>query len=101
MRPNPLAPWELTATCGKAGPPHPWAASICHVPAALPRCGKYLDGRPYVIGRWPDASANCCRIDKLRVYYEEDKGSVLTVSIRAVGVKERSQIRIGGEVVIL
>lgn len=41
------------------------------------------------------------RVDKLRVYYDVDVEQTCTVYIRAVGVKERNQVRIGREVIEL
>ncbi len=39
------------------------------------------------------------RIDTLRVYYDVDEEDEPLVSIRAIGIKERSQILIMGEVI--
>ncbi len=41
------------------------------------------------------------RIDDLRVYYEVEEEPVPTVFIRAIGIKERNTVRIGGEIIKL
>jgi len=41
------------------------------------------------------------RIGDLRVYYDVEEDPVLTVLIRAIGIKEGNTVRIGGEVVEL
>jgi mRNA-degrading endonuclease RelE of RelBE toxin-antitoxin system len=41
------------------------------------------------------------RIGNLRVYYDVEAEPEATVHVRAIGVKERNQVRIGGEVVDL
>ena len=41
------------------------------------------------------------RIGDLRVYYDVDEVPIPIVSVRAVGIKERNQIRIGKEVIKL
>lgn len=41
------------------------------------------------------------RIGNLRVYYDVEEEPEALVYIRAVGIKERNQVRIGGEVIEL
>jgi len=41
------------------------------------------------------------RIGALRVYYDVEAEPELVVLIRAVGLKERNRVRIGGEVIDL
>lgn len=41
------------------------------------------------------------RIDDLRVYYEVEEKPIPTVFIRAIGIKERNTVRIGGEIIKL
>ncbi len=41
------------------------------------------------------------RVGKLRVYHDVNEEQAFTVFIRAVGIKERHQIRIGREVIEL
>jgi mRNA-degrading endonuclease RelE of RelBE toxin-antitoxin system len=47
--------------------------------------------RPNPIAPWE------LRIDELRVYYEVNDESPPTVTILAIGIKERNRVRIGGE----
>lgn len=39
------------------------------------------------------------RVGKLRVYCDLDEEQASTLFVRAVGIKERHQLRIGGEVI--
>ncbi|MBH8573416.1 type II toxin-antitoxin system RelE/ParE family toxin [Nostocaceae cyanobacterium CENA369] len=50
--------------------------------------------RPNLVAVWE------LRIDSFRVYYDVDEEESI-VDIRAVGIKEGNQIRIGGEIVEL
>lgn len=47
--------------------------------------------RPNPVAPWE------LRIGNLRVYYEVIEGDEPTVAVLAVGIKERDQVRIGGE----
>ena len=51
--------------------------------------------RPNPVAPWE------LRIDPLRGYYDVQVEPEQIVKIRAVGIKERNQIRIGGEVIEL
>lgn len=63
---------------------------LAHQPTVETRNRKLL--RPNPIATWE------LRIGSLRVYYTVVDEPELLVSIQAVGVKERNQIRIGGKV---
>ncbi len=64
-------------------------AHLAHQPAVQTRNRKRL--RPNVLATWE------LRVGNLRVYYEVIEGTARTVVVRAVGVKEREQVRIGGQ----
>jgi mRNA-degrading endonuclease RelE of RelBE toxin-antitoxin system len=51
--------------------------------------------RPNPVAPWE------LRIGTLRVYYDTEEDPEPVVHIRAVGIKERHQVRIGGEVIEL
>jgi hypothetical protein len=51
--------------------------------------------RPNPVAPWE------LRIDPLRVYYDVEEEPEQVVKIRAVGIKERHRVRIGGEVIEL
>ena len=51
--------------------------------------------RPNPVAPWE------LRIGDLRVYYEVKREPKPTVTILAVGIKERNQVRIGGEIIKL
>jgi mRNA-degrading endonuclease RelE of RelBE toxin-antitoxin system len=51
--------------------------------------------RPNPIAPWE------LRIDPLRVYYDVQTEPEQVVKIRAIGIKERNRLRIGGEVIEL
>ena len=66
---------------------------LTHRPAVETRRRKPM--RPNLIAPWE------LRIDALRVYYDVEEEPEPVAYIRAVGIKERSQVRIGGEVIRL
>jgi hypothetical protein len=39
------------------------------------------------------------RFDNLRVYYDVEEAAEKIVKVRAIGIKTRTQVRIGGEVI--
>ena len=51
--------------------------------------------RPNPVAPWE------LRIDNLRVYYDVEEAPEKIVKVRAVGIKTRNRVRIGGEVVDL
>lgn len=51
--------------------------------------------RPNPVAPWE------LRIDSLRVYYDVEEEPEQVVKVRAVGIKIRNQVRIGGEVIEL
>lgn len=51
--------------------------------------------RPNSVAPWE------LRIDRLRVYYDVQEQPQQVVKVRAVGIKDRNQVRIGGEVIEL
>lgn len=63
-------------------------AQLADQPAVQTRNRKRM--RPNVLATWE------LRVGNLRVYYEVIEGAPPTVVVRAVGVKERKQVRIGG-----
>ncbi|TEU16232.1 MAG: type II toxin-antitoxin system RelE/ParE family toxin [Anaerolineales bacterium] len=64
-----------------------------HQPTVETRNRKPM--RPNPLAPWE------LRIGNLRVYYDVENDPEPTVFIRAVGIKERNQVRIGGEVIEL
>ena len=68
-------------------------AQLSHEPTVETRNRKPM--RPNPLAPWE------LRVGKLRVYYDVDAEQTRTVYIRAVGVKERNQVRIGREVIEL
>jgi mRNA-degrading endonuclease RelE of RelBE toxin-antitoxin system len=66
---------------------------LMHEPTAETKNRKPM--RPNPIAPWE------LRIDPLRVYYDVQTDPERVVKIRAVGIKERNQVRIGGEVIEL
>ncbi len=66
---------------------------LLHEPTVETRNRKPM--RPNPLAPWE------LRIGNLRVYYEVEEETDPTVCIRAVGVKERNRVRIGGEVIEL
>ncbi|GFP31905.1 mRNA interferase RelE/StbE [Candidatus Hakubella thermalkaliphila] len=66
---------------------------LLHEPTVETRNRKPM--RPNPLAPWE------LRIGNLRVYYEVEGETDPTVSVRAVGVKERNRVRIGGEVIEL
>ena len=51
--------------------------------------------RPNPVAPWE------LRIDRLRVYYDVQEEPEQVVKVRAVGIKNRNEVRIGGEVIEL
>jgi mRNA-degrading endonuclease RelE of RelBE toxin-antitoxin system len=51
--------------------------------------------RPYPVAPWE------LRVGNLRIYYDIEEQPEAVVLIRAIGVKDRNRVRIGGEVVEL
>jgi mRNA-degrading endonuclease RelE of RelBE toxin-antitoxin system len=51
--------------------------------------------RPNPVAPWE------LRIDNLRVYYDVEEAPEKVVKVRAVGIKVRNELRIGGEVIKL
>jgi mRNA-degrading endonuclease RelE of RelBE toxin-antitoxin system len=66
---------------------------LMHEPTAETKNRKPM--RPNPVAPWE------LRIDPLRVYYDVEVEPEQTVKIRAVGIKERNRVRIGGEVIDL
>ena len=66
---------------------------LCHEPTRETRNRKPM--RPNPLAPWE------LRIGNLRVYYEVEEAPERLVLIRAVGIKERERIWIGGEEVTL
>lgn len=66
---------------------------LSHEPAVETRNRKPM--RPNPLAPWE------LRVGKLRVYYDVDDEQAFTVFVRAVGIKERNQVRIGREVIEL
>jgi mRNA-degrading endonuclease RelE of RelBE toxin-antitoxin system len=66
---------------------------LAHAPTAETRNRKPM--RPNAIAPWE------LRVDRLRVYYDVQEEPERTVKIRAIGIKERNQVRIGDEVIEL
>jgi mRNA-degrading endonuclease RelE of RelBE toxin-antitoxin system len=66
---------------------------LMHQPTVETRNRKPL--RPNPVAPWE------LRIGNLRVYYDVEEDPELVVFIRAVGIKERNQVRIGREVIEL
>ena len=66
---------------------------LMYQPAVTTRNRKLM--RPNPIAPWE------LRIDNLRVYYDVEEEPEQFVYVLAVGVKERNQVRIGGEIVDL
>lgn len=62
---------------------------LAHEPTVETRKRKPM--RPNPLAPWE------LRIGDLRVYYDVEEGPPAVVYIRAVGVKERNRVRIGGE----
>jgi mRNA-degrading endonuclease RelE of RelBE toxin-antitoxin system len=65
------------------------AIQLGHEPTATTRNRKRL--RPNRLAPW------VLRIGRLRVYYEVKERPEKLVTVRAVGVKDRNRLRIGGE----
>lgn len=66
---------------------------LTHQPTVETRHRKPM--RPNPLAPWE------LRIGALRVYYDVEAELELVVLIRAVGLKERNRVRIGGEVIDL
>ena len=66
---------------------------LAHEPTAETRNRKPL--RPNPIAPWE------LRIGDLRVYYDVEAAPEPIVHVRAVGIKEHNELRIGGEIVKL
>jgi mRNA-degrading endonuclease RelE of RelBE toxin-antitoxin system len=66
---------------------------LAHQPSVPTRNRKAM--RPNPVAPWE------LRIGNLRVYYDVQDAPEAVVSVLAVGVKERNQVRIGNEVVEL
>ena len=66
---------------------------LAHEPTVETRNRKPM--RPNPVAPWEP------RIDPLRVYYDVQEEPEQVVKVRAVGIKERNQVRIGGEVIEL
>jgi hypothetical protein len=66
---------------------------LTHQPTVETRHRKPM--RPNPLAPWE------LRIGALRVYYDVEAEPELVVLIRAVGLKERNRVRIGGEVIDL
>jgi len=66
---------------------------LIHQPTVRTRNRKPLRSNP--LAPWE------LRIGDLRVYYDVEDEPVPTVFIRAIGIKERDVVRIGGEVIKL
>jgi mRNA-degrading endonuclease RelE of RelBE toxin-antitoxin system len=66
---------------------------LTHQPTVETRHRKPM--RPNPLAPWE------LRIGGLRVYYDVEAEPELVVLIRAVGLKERNRVRIGGEVIDL
>jgi mRNA-degrading endonuclease RelE of RelBE toxin-antitoxin system len=66
---------------------------LTHEPEVETRNRKPM--RPNPIAPWE------LRIDPLRVYYDVQEEPEQTVKVRAVGIKARNHVRIGGEVIEL
>jgi mRNA-degrading endonuclease RelE of RelBE toxin-antitoxin system len=66
---------------------------LTHQPMVETRNRKPM--RPNPVAPWE------LRIGELRVYYDVEEGREAVVHVRAVGVKRRNQVRIGGEVIDL
>ena len=64
---------------------------LMHEPTAETKNRKPM--RPNPVAPWE------LRIDPLRVYYDVEVEPEQIVKIRAVGIKERNRVRIGGEVI--
>jgi mRNA-degrading endonuclease RelE of RelBE toxin-antitoxin system len=62
---------------------------LSHAPASPTRNRKRM--RPNAVAPWE------LRIGALRVYYEVTEEPAKVVTIRAVGIKERNRLTIGGE----
>jgi hypothetical protein len=62
---------------------------LAHVPAVETRNRKPM--RPNPLAPWE------LRIGALRVYYDVEEEPVKLVAIRAVGIKKRNRVLIGGE----
>jgi len=65
-------------------------AQLAHEPLVETRNRKPM--RANALALWE------LRVGDLRIYYDVEEESEPVVKIRAVGVKERDQVRIGGEV---
>ncbi|MBE2233731.1 MAG: type II toxin-antitoxin system RelE/ParE family toxin [Anaerolinea sp.] len=68
-------------------------AQLSYEPTVETRNRKPM--RPNPLAPWE------LRVGKLRVYYDVDDEQAFTVFVRAVGIKERNQVRIGREVIEL
>ena len=66
---------------------------LMHQPTVETRNRKPM--RPNPLAPWE------LRIGNLRVYFEVEEAPEAVVHIRAVGIKERNQVRIGGKVIEL
>ncbi len=66
---------------------------LAHQPTVETRRRKPM--RPNPLAPWE------LRIGDLRVYYDIEEGPEMVVLIRAVGLKERNRVHIGGEVIDL
>ncbi len=66
---------------------------LVHDPAVETRNRKPI--RPNPLAPWE------LRIGNLRVYYDVEEQPETAVYIRAVGIKDRNRVRIGGEVIEL
>jgi mRNA-degrading endonuclease RelE of RelBE toxin-antitoxin system len=66
---------------------------LAHQPASVTRNRKPL--RPNPIAPWE------LRIGDLRVYYDVEDDPEPIVHVRAVGIKDHNELRIGGEIVKL
>ena len=64
---------------------------LAHEPTVETKNRKPM--RPNPVAPWE------LRIDRLRVYYDVEVEPEQIVKIRAVGIKERKRVRIGGEVI--
>ena len=69
------------------------AGQLTYEPTVVTRNRKPM--RPNPIAPWE------LRIGELRVYYDIELEPQLIVNIRAIGVKERNQVIISGEIVYL